>query len=97
MTKSYLIRIDPFSDDADSLSSPVPCTTDTNSYVVSSPPVPITPFPLHYSRMSHIVISADTGTSPPPLPPTTHAPFETVGPHPRYLQRTHEESAKGVA
>ncbi|TXG54110.1 hypothetical protein EZV62_019366 [Acer yangbiense] len=87
MTKSDLICIDPFSDDTNSLSSPVPCTTDTDPHSVSSPFVPITPFPLHYSRRSRTVTSADTGT---PLsdPPTTQAPSEIVDPHPRYPQRT---------
>ncbi|KAK0598489.1 hypothetical protein LWI29_035151 [Acer saccharum] len=70
-----------------SLSSPVPCTTNTDSPSSSSPSVPISPFPLHYSRRSQTIPSADTGTSLPD-PPATQAPSEIVDPHPRYPRRT---------
>ena len=91
MTKSDLIRIDPFSDDTDNLSSPVPCTTDTDSPSVSSPSIPITPFPLHYSRRFRTITSADTGTS---LidPPATQAPSEIVDLHSRYPRRTRKST-----
>ncbi|TXG68486.1 hypothetical protein EZV62_003421 [Acer yangbiense] len=91
MTKSDLIRIDHFSDNTDNLSSPVLCTTDTDSPSVSSPSIPITHFPLHYSHRFQTVTSADTGTS---LlnPSATQAPSETVDPHPRYPQRTRKST-----
>ncbi|TXG60844.1 hypothetical protein EZV62_012207 [Acer yangbiense] len=96
MTKSDLIRIDPFSDDTDSLSSSVPCTRDTNS-----PSIPITHFPLHYSRRSRTDTSANTGTSlsdasdasdAPPLLAATQALTETMDP-PRYPQRDREAAS----
>ncbi|KAK0597641.1 hypothetical protein LWI29_027189 [Acer saccharum] len=86
-TKSDLIRIDPFSDDTDSLSSPVPYTTDTDPHSVSSPFVPITLFPLHYSRRSRTVTSVNTGT-PISNPPATQATSKTVDPHTRYPRCT---------
>ncbi|KAF8379212.1 hypothetical protein HHK36_028642 [Tetracentron sinense] len=79
LTRSDLVRIDPFSEDSDSLSSQVPSTSNTPSHVLP-------PLPLHYTRRIRTDHSAGTdtllsGTPEAPSSPMVHqAPSEIVDP-----------------
>ncbi|KAF8406763.1 hypothetical protein HHK36_008855 [Tetracentron sinense] len=79
LTRSDLVRIDPFSEDSDSLSSQVPSTSNTPSHVLP-------PLPLHYTRRIRTDHSAGTdtllsGTPEASSSPMVHqAPSEVVDP-----------------
>ena len=79
LTRSDLIRIDPFSKDYNNLSSQVPSTSDTPSHVLP-------PFPLHHTQ--RVVTNSSTGTDTllsrtpeaPSSPMVPQAPSEIVNP-----------------
>ena len=79
MTKYDLIRIDPFSENSDNLSSQTPITSNTPSHVLPM-------LPLHYTRWIRTDHSAGTNTllfgtpKAPSSPMVPQAPSEIVDP-----------------
>ena len=77
LTRSEIIRIDPFSEDSNNLSSHVPSTSNTPSHVLP-------PFPLHHTQRVVANSSASTNTllsrtlEAPSFPMVSKAPSEIV-------------------